>query len=374
MNEPKPVHPGSFCSIEGATGAFKTGRAGICSAKKPGDRLRWRAAEHAPALRPSRSNATAVVTVPAQQILTLDQDARPAPPSWEDLGSPMGPPPVGSPISHCGGTYELLPGEPRRYRVSSVDGRDISGTVVTTPGRNQTAEDARTALRMDELHRDRTTKDQASAWRKALGDVTGSWDYSTEDIKGFDEATPAERTAIKEALHRWTGYKVNLADVSRMAEPHVNSVIRGVAPPDQDAERDIAALDRAFTMSKTNKPITVYRGFSNGAHLMPADWRDRDLTGLEWTVPQFTPTTADRDVADFYVGVDTDHGFGIRLHLPAGFPAIAIPDEVGGLDNEAEILLPRNLGFRTVNDNGVQGEHNQRWLDVEVYQTTPGGS
>lgn len=280
-------------------------------------------------------------------------------PTWEELGRPQGPSPVGQVIGHAGGTYERLPGEPRRYRVIAANGREISANV-------RTADDARIALRLDAADRERSEADAKSTWRKALGAISGSWSYDTREIEGFDAAAPQQRQAIRDALDRWTADKADNRDTSRLAEPRVNAALRGATPRTERVERDIRALDLAFTMSKTKRPITVYRGFSNGEHILPNDWQTRDLTGLEWSTKGFTPVSADDDVAEGYVGDVANRGFGIRLKLPKGSPAIAIPDAIGGLDNEGEIVLPRGLAFRVVKDNGAQGEYGNRWLDVEI--------
>ena len=284
----------------------------------------------------------------------------------EEIGKPQGPSPVGQVIGYQGGTYELLPGEPRRYRIVSADGRDISSKSIVTPGRHQTADNARTVIRVDAFDHAMVVADQGSTWRKALGEVTGSWSYDTRDIDGFDAATPAERDAIRTALNHWTTDKINVGDDTRQAEPRVNTVLRGAAPREGVADQDITALDHAFTMSRTKTPITVYRGFTNGTHILPEDWQTTDLTGLEWSSDGFTPTSGGEDLADAYIGNAQDRGFGIRLNLPEGFPAIAIPDAIGGMDNEGEIVLPRGLKFRTVKDNGSQTSNGRRWLDVEV--------
>lgn len=286
--------------------------------------------------------------------------AEPKVPTWQDLGSPQGPSPVGQVIGHLGGTYERLPGEPRRYRVITADGREILDAL--------TADDARTVLRLDDWDRSRAEEDRNSKWRKTLGQVSGSWNYSTGNIDGFDEAAPEQREHIRVALKNWTRNKdhMQLRDANRIAEPHVNSVIRGAVPMDAVAAADMQALDLAFTMSKTKTPITLYRGYSDGSHILPDDWQHRSLTGLQWKNGGYTPGSAEEEMAESYVGHAEDRGFGVRVNLPEGFPAIAIPDEIGGLDNEGEIVLPRDLTFRVVGDNGAQGAYGMRWLDVEI--------
>lgn len=169
MTQPeKPVHPGSYCSINGDTGFFKTGRGAICSAKTPGDRLRWRASGPPPAKSGRRkSNTTPLgqVIVPEHQFVLLPLPVEtPAVQTWEELGKPQGPAPLGQVIGYHGGTYELLPGDPRRYKVTSADGRDISGRVITTPGRHQTAEDVSLPAVQDTTP---APADNPTGWSKA---------------------------------------------------------------------------------------------------------------------------------------------------------------------------------------------------------------
>lgn len=66
------LHPGAFCSVPGATGKFKSGRDGICSARNDGDRLRWRASGPPPARKPRRTARTPLgLVMPDQQILPV---------------------------------------------------------------------------------------------------------------------------------------------------------------------------------------------------------------------------------------------------------------------------------------------------------------
>jgi hypothetical protein len=237
----------------------------------------------------SRSKKADLVNALVQHRATsAPKPAAPAPPkpsapaaraavkTWEELGKPQGPSPVGQMIGHLGGTYERLPGEQRHYRVVNAEGRVLTDSA-------RTADDARTALRIDDHDRGRVTADTNSAWRKALGHVSGSWSYDTGDVEGFDSATPKERAAIRDALLRWTEDKASTADVTRMAEPRVNAAVRGATARTSAVDGDIAALDKAFKISKTTRAITVHRGFSNGAHNLPDNWKTRDLKGLYWS-------------------------------------------------------------------------------------------
>lgn len=290
--------------------------------------------------------------------------------TWEELGKPSGPPPVGQRIGHEGGTYELLPGTPRRYRVIADDGRDISGQVVTGRG-SQTADDARTALRMAAYDRQQRDAAIAAGTVDAWDAVPGSWSYDGTTA-GFEGASPAEREQIRQALHRWATHGGNSReDASRMAEPPVNRALRGVMPHNDETRADVAALDRAFELSKTKRKITVYRGVSDGTHILPDDWQSRDLTGVQWGGNGYTPVTGNLAAAESYTGRVEDRGFAIRMNLPKGAKAIAIRDAPGAADDEGEIVLPRELTFRVVKDNGAVGDYGIRLLDVEIVPASP---
>lgn len=300
-------------------------------------------------------------------------------PTWEELGSPQGPPPVGQKIGYEGGTYERLPGEPRRYRVINSEGRDISDHLPAEAYRggrdlvpvDQTADDARTALRIDAFHRERATSDANSSWRRAMQAVPGAYRLDTKEIDGFDAATPDQRDAIQSALQSW---KEDLFDTSRGVEPNVNAALRGRMAPTSKTEADTVALDTAFDLSRTSRQITVYRGVIDGQHILPEDWQSRDLTGLEWTDEAYTATSADKEAALAYAGLTETRGFVIRIKLPRGSSAIALPDEVGGLDAEAEVILPRGMTFQITRDHGAQGPHGIRTFDVKVVRRrTPAG-
>jgi len=312
----------------------------------------------------------ALAAVPID-VSTESADVSPAPrpgpvPTWDELGRPQGPAPVGEPIGHEGGTYELLPGEPRRYRVIGVDGQDLSERIVRAPGRHQTADDARTVLRVDAADRRARDAAVASGQVDAWDAIPGSWSYDGT-VAGFGRAKAGERERIRAALRRWATHNGTAAtEVTRMAEPPVNQAVRGAIPHDDTSRADMASLDRALELSKTKRPITVYRGISDGSHILPDDWQTRDLTGLEWAATGYTPVTGNADSAETYAGLPEHRGFAIRLHLPKASPAVAIRDDPGAVDDEGEILLPRGLRFRVTGDSGVQGAYGIRWLDVEI--------
>lgn len=291
----------------------------------------------------------------AQFTLLPEQPKELRPPTWEELGSPTGPSPVGQKIGYMGGTYERLPGEPRRYRVINARGEDISDQVI-----DHTAEDARTALRMEAGDRERTDKDARSTWRKAMAAVPGTFDMRTKTISGFDGATPEQREAIRGALVRW---KDDIFDFSYGVEPTVNAAQRGRTPHTPTTRADVAALRLGFQLSRTKRAMKLHRGVGNGAHILPADWETRDLTGHSWTDEGFSATSADIEAAENYVGQTENQGFGISFRWPKDSPAIALVDAPGSLDAEGEVIIPDEATFKIVKDRKRKG---MRWFDVDV--------
>ncbi len=292
-----------------------------------------------------------------------------AAPTWEELGKPQGPPPVGQPIGYEGGTYELLPGEPRRYRIINAAGIDISDQALTTPGRHQTAEDARIALRLDAFDREHAAANTKAGPAKTIAAVPVRWDLFKDDLSAGEDAIPAEhREDVRAALRDWKVWQSDREDKgTHGAEPMVNAVLRDSSPRSERSDRDIAALDTALDASRTTRASTVYRGFTDGTYMLPADWQTRDLTGVTWHEPTFPATSADRDLAETYVGSGENRGFLARIKLPKGSRAVAVTStDPASLDDEKEIILPRGMTFRVVKDHGKQGELGLRLLDVAV--------
>ncbi len=291
--------------------------------------------------------------------LILDAVFGPEPPTFDQQSQATSPP-----VTYEGGTYQRLPGTPARFRVIASDGRDISDTMPVAAFGNpdQHPEEARAALRMYNMDHARRTADASSSWRRALGKVSGRFRLDTGLLEGFGTLPPDRRDDVRDAL---AGWKNDIHDTSWGVEPAVNAAMRGVAPHTAKTARHEAALREAFNHSHLEEAMTVHRGVGNGHHILPGDWETRDLTGIEWNVPQFTPTSADKDVADGYIGDREARGFGMNIALAQGQPAIAMPDAVGGLDNEGELILPDHLTYRIVRDLGFNAD-GRRWFDVEI--------
>jgi len=169
-----------------------------------------------------------------------------------------------------------------------------------------------------------------------------------------------DRKAIEDAMGRYA--------LGKDQEPEVNQVIRGSKKATPEDTADIAALDEAMDLSPLSRGVTVYRGFTNGKSVLPEDWDKRDLTGLEWKESGFVSTTVNQEGAEIYTGTEENRGFAVRMKLPKGFRAISIMDEEGGLDDEGEMVLPRDMTFKVTGDYGVQD--GIRWLEVEPHENS----
>lgn len=190
------------------------------------------------------------------------------------------------------------------------------------------------------------------------------WDYQTRALDPACAARLPDPDATSAALTNYVYDK----PAGHGTEPAVSAALRGRAAMTPQRARDISLIDQALSASLTGCPVTVYRGYQSGRHILPDDWRERDLTGLAWTDPGYSSVTADPGSAECYAGFEADRGFAARIRLPQGTPTIAIRDEPGGLDDEGEIVLPRGLTFRVTADSGKQGQHGIRWLDLTIGQ------
>jgi hypothetical protein len=199
-------------------------------------------------------------------------------------------------------------------------------------------------------------------------DVTPvKFDYNSRSTSGLDDWSEDDKRDLDAALKEWVFHSSD-APEDRTSENAITRAARsGNLTPEM--ERQVGLIDRAIDQSRTTEDLTLYRGFQNGTAMMPDDWESRDLTGLKWNDKGFTSATDMFDSAEVYVGDKKDRGFGIRFRYPKGSPGIGIRDEPGGLDDEGEIGLPRNMNFEVVRDRGEQD--GIRWLDVKV---TPGAT
>lgn len=137
------------------------------------------------------------------------------------------------------------------------------------------------------------------------------------------------------------------------SEPVINRKLQRAEPLTAADREHMRLLDKALDSSRVGSAVELYRGISDGTHIMPADWQDRDLTGLTWTSRAYTSSTASPKVADAYVGDDEDRGFVVHFGLPGGSRVLAISDgDRKRLDDESEMLLPRGATFTVTKDRG----------------------
>lgn len=129
----------------------------------------------------------------------------------------------------------------------------------------------------------------------------------------------------------------------------------------------IQTMDEAFVQESAplTHDVIVYRGERNPSRNFPqGTWSlVGGMEGMTWVFPAFGSTsTTEATARDFAKGHTSGPGKQptvMRIRVPKGTPAIEL-DNLG----ENEILLPRGLRYRIVNDRGVI--NGVRHLDVMV--------
>jgi hypothetical protein len=150
----------------------------------------------------------------------------------------------------------------------------------------------------------------------------------------------------------------------------VNASLRGQSQATDKAKETIEKLDAVMERSKLTEDVGVYRGLENGRKLF-GDSFDGDLTGVEWKEKAYSSTTVNEDVADDFIGADSEDNddldpselgpMKMRIVLPKGTPAMQASD----VDDEAELIVGRNSNFRVIKDNG-EDDSGVRVIDVEL--------
>lgn len=316
-NKPPPLaRGGSFCSPPGAVGRSKAGTSLVCRLDRTGHRNRWQ--------------------LPVPEV---------------DAVKPLPTAPV-----------------PLARPVPLVDGEQELPLPMATPTPGPDAEPAAEPDLLQKLlelspHPGRNPAQHVPPIR---------WTYTTGAVDPDCAHLVPDLDAANAAIRAYTGDKNNSNDSTHLMTPNVNAALRGSLPMTPGRAATIATLDGLFPLSRIPEPITVYRGYLDGRHILPPGWRDTDLTGLTWSDPGFTSTSGDLNYTQDYVSSDdTDCGFAVRINLPADSPALTIWDDDNGdgwSDDEGEVLLPRGLTFRVIEDRGSGHEYGIRWLDVEVTQ------
>ncbi|MDP9799354.1 hypothetical protein J2S43_007866 [Catenuloplanes nepalensis] len=134
-------------------------------------------------------------------------------------------------------------------------------------------------------------------------------------------------------------------------------------------ERQIAMIDAVHAESTLPRDVVVYRGFRSPAKIFGSAWNDIDLVGLTWDDAGFASTSVDQRVAENFANMSGS--VVMRIVQPKGTSAIRLsslapPDRhPSGIDEEAELLVPRGQRRRVVADHGVDAA-GRRILDVEV--------
>jgi ADP-ribosyltransferase exoenzyme len=141
----------------------------------------------------------------------------------------------------------------------------------------------------------------------------------------------------------------------------INNLLRGKALPygyeAADVESTIDAMRKAFTGSKLDSDVIVWRGMRTGKGVF-GDSLGGDLTGFSWSEEGFGSASALERRAAGFAG---QGGVMLRMFVPRGTGAI----EASGVELEAELLLQDKLRVTVVADHGVNAR-GIRYLDVEV--------
>ena len=110
----------------------------------------------------------------------------------------------------------------------------------------------------------------------------------------------------------------------------------------------IGHIDSAFSKAQpTTQPLAVYRGM----HL------EDEKPGAEWTDKTPVSTSSSRQTGGMYKSwITTDNpgkGHLVKITVPPGSKALSFPNTIKlpgkghqQIDQEAEVLLPRNSRFR----------------------------
>lgn len=207
-------------------------------------------------------------------------------------------------------------------------------------------------------------RDERGAFPKAELDSTPSqMDDATK--ARFDAALTGDAAyaAPKLALQdlEWRGPEMEaLRNYSQEGYTDMNAQLRtgGAGNPE---------IDRVLARSSLQHDAIVYRGVKDGAKVFGAAWDPSlgSMVGTEYRDPAYTSTSVSLATALHFA--HDQQGVAIRMHAPAGTPAVSMlsVENRNHARSEQEILFPHGMGFRIVGDHLENGI---RTLDVEVIQ------
>lgn len=192
-----------------------------------------------------------------------------------------------------------------------------------------------------------------------------------------DTLDAAPLSLVKQETHTRLGNRAGLSVESRDALATyqgaeyavINGTLRDAAigdpvPPDAEVDGWIAAIDKAMTSSALTSDVVTWRGARRATKIF-GDRFSQDLTGMEWSEPSYTSTTASRGIAEWFAS--PKDGVRMRIVIPAGVGAVQVSavHNDDGVRDEAELLLQRGLKMRVAADHGFAPD-GVRDIDVEV--------
>jgi hypothetical protein len=160
-----------------------------------------------------------------------------------------------------------------------------------------------------------------------------------------------------------------LSDYRDSAFLPVNTKLRGGETLNPRTDDMISGIDAAMAGSKLPGDVVTWRGLRTAQKAF-GDRLDSDMTGLTWREDAYVSSSADRTVADDFIG-KRQGGVRMRLLTPAGVGAVQLSADVDGAGrrDESELLLDRGLSLTVAADHGIDAD-GVRNLDVEVLAPT----
>lgn len=156
--------------------------------------------------------------------------------------------------------------------------------------------------------------------------------------------------------------RVALRDYQSSFFTAINGQLRNQIELGPVVAKAVREIDGVMAASRLRGEVQVWRGIAHPQQLFRDMDMDRDLTGFAWQETAYTSTSALEKVArDFGV---RDLGAApvlMRIVAPIGTGAVRL----GGLGDQAEVLLERGLVFRIARDRGLSPA-GYRLIDVEV--------
>lgn len=357
-DDERPKHPGSYCSPDGATGKFSTGRDAICSARAPGDRTRWRASGPPPA-KPSRRRktapaATSVIISPEPSILTVPAPLATVPDTitdqhgrvWTLWRNHDGLYIHDQVFAHYADRIPLL----ALPSPALADHPSYGGLCeICRSGWPAAPPDTRAPVSFD---------DRAAAALQGVEALGAAPVRVVRDhAKGTMTLAGVPDSQQRDLLLGVLAYSGGTYD-------DINSFLRGhgMRGDRAKAEANIGKLRTAMSHSPLQHDVVTYRGLQDGRAVFGDAWNG-DLTGHRYREPAFSSTATHRRVVDDFINNRDPAPVEMRLFVPAGTHAMNLSSDGGEHIDEAELLLDLDLPHHIISDAVVNG---RRHLDVII--------